>query len=181
MFYAGPDFDGGDATVKAARRPVINALVLDQQHRPLSSHTLEFFWFEDNPMRPPDVSFLQLTPENVFGEELEDDKKNDQNEKKMLVGALRFYFGPAQFEHLNAVADVTVKPDDLTKQEQTLGEGSFADVHRARLNIKLNARRNKPDSGRNPNRLPMCVLSKPPARSYVGPVLMVVRDISNSH
>jgi len=161
MFYVGPDFFH-----REPNRKVINALVLDQQHRPLSSHTLQF-WFEDNPMRPPDVSFLQLTPENVFGEELEDD------EKKMLVGALLFYFGPAQFEPPKGVAKGEMKPDDLNKQEQTgLGEESFADVHRTRLNIKLNARRDKPDTpDKNPNRLPSYVLNEADntCSFYVGP------------
>ena len=33
-------------------KKVINTLVLDPQHRPLSSHTLKF-GFEDKPLRPP--------------------------------------------------------------------------------------------------------------------------------
>jgi hypothetical protein len=71
-FYVGTNFlhDG-------KIRKVINALVLDQQHRPLSSNTLQF-WFEDNPMRPPDVKKLQA--DNIHGQ-------LNSNEKEMLVDA----------------------------------------------------------------------------------------------
>jgi len=139
-FYVGTNFLHDEKS-----RKVINALVLDQEHRPLSSHTLQF-WFEGNPMRPPDLRNLQ--PDNVHGQ-------LNRSEKEMLVGALRFYFGPAQFEPPKAAAKSKMKKDDLNKQQQTgLGELSAAT-----------------DTRNNADRLPSYILDEAHHKSsfYVGP------------
>jgi hypothetical protein len=137
-FYVGTNFLHDGET-----RKVINALVLDQQHRPLSSHTFQF-WFDGNPMRPPDLKKLQA--DNIHGQQ-------NSSEKEMLVGALLFYFGPAQFEPPKAVAKGKMKKDDLNNQQQTdLGELSAAT-----------------DTRNNAGRLPSYTLNGQNHGFYVGP------------
>jgi hypothetical protein len=133
-FYVGTNFLHDGKT-----RKVINALVLDQRHRPLSSNTLQF-WFEDNPMRPPDVKKLQA--DNIHGQ-------LNNNEKEMLIDALRFYFGPAQFEPLKAV-----------EQQTGLGELSAAT-----------------DTRNNAGRLPSYILNGQNHRFYVGPLHLLPDDV----
>jgi hypothetical protein len=140
MLYVGPDFP----TEEGPKFTVINALVLDVQYRPLSSHTL-WFWFEDAPMELPESFQNKLQTDSVVGQ-------LNCKEKQMLVDALRFYFGPAQF----------LTTDGLDKQQQTdLGEGQADDVE---LHVAI-------DTRNNDDRLPSYVLEEAHHKTsfYVGP------------
>lgn len=85
VLYIGPALQSG----AESKSIIINAVVLDWQHRPLSSHTL-CFWFENTPMELPESFQDKLLPDSVVGQ-------LDKIETEMLLSALRFYFGPAQF------------------------------------------------------------------------------------
>ena len=139
MLYVGPDVQTG----AGPKFTVINTLVLDRQHRPLSSHTL-WFWFENAPMELPESFQDKLLTDSVVGQLY-------SIEKEMLVSALRFYFGPAQF----------LKTGGLDKQPQTgLGEGQADDV-------ELHAAITRNNDGR----LPSYVLEEAHYKKsfYVGP------------
>jgi hypothetical protein len=139
MLYIGPEAQTG----AEPKSTVINALVLDWQHRPLSSHTL-WFWFETTPMELPESFQDKLLTDSVVGELY-------SIETDMLVSALRFYFGPAQF----------LQRAGLDKEPQTgTGEGQAGDV-------ELHAAITRTNAGRLPSyQLEETHYQK---RFYVGP------------
>ncbi len=139
MLYIGPAAQTG----AEPKSTVINALVLDWQHRPLSSHTL-WFWFETTPMELPESFQDQLLTDSVVGQLY-------STETEMLISTLRFYFGSAQF----------LKREGLDKEPQTgLGEDQADDV-------ELHATITRNNAGRLPSyQLEETHYQK---RFYVGP------------
>jgi hypothetical protein len=139
MLYIGVEAKGGGEP----QSTLINALVLDWQHRPLSSHTL-WFWFETTPMELPASFQDKLLTDSVVGQLY-------SIEKEMLVSALRFYFGPAQF----------LKREGLDKEPQTVRGEDQAD------DVELHAAITRNNQGR----LPSYQIEEPhrQKRFYVGP------------
>jgi hypothetical protein len=147
---------------------------------------MDFESDEVRPILPPDASFLDnLERDNVVGH-LNPDEARDFDEKEMLLEALRFYFGPAQW--WNAVAnDVKNKKaldklnDDLRKrggrykilEEQTGLENYFGKKHPPTDQVKLYAATDKRDAENNPYRLPSYFLYEASENLtfYVGPDL----------
>jgi hypothetical protein len=150
---------------------VINTLVLADDHKPLSSHTLDF-GFIDREVPPPSDPIVGPVLAKFQPEEI--DGPLELVEKEMLVAALRFYFGPAQF--WKAVVDN--KPsEDLSEvytilEDQTgLGAKYFGYKHPPTDQVELYAVTNT----RDPNyyRLPSYFLYEASKNLYfyVGPDL----------
>jgi hypothetical protein len=171
-FYVGPpDPPRANADVK-----VINTLVLDDDHKPLSSHTLDFGFIDvethkfSEPVVGPILANLQ--PEEVDG-------PLNLAEKKMLLEALKFFFGPAQFWKAvvdnNPLKDEDLSPRKKILQKQTgLGDGYFENRHPPTDQVKLYAATNKRDLEDNPLRLPSYFLYEASKNItfYVGPDLL---------
>ncbi len=132
-----------------------------------------------NPMLPPDASFLAaLQPADIDGQP-------DLGEKEMLLAALRFYFGPAQWwntvrKELNDDNDLdklyeTLRTSgeryDILEQKTGLGDGYFAEVHQTPGPVKLYAATDTRDNPDNPDGLPSYFLyeAKNNLTFYVGP------------
>ena len=132
-----------------------------------------------NPMLPPDASFLAaLQPADIDGQP-------NLGEKEMLLAALRFYFGTAQF--WNTVRKELNDDNDLDKLYETLrtsgerydilewqtglGPGYFAEEHQTPGQVKLCAATDTRDNPDNPDRLPSYFLyeAKNNLTFYVGP------------
>ena len=131
---------------------------------------------EANPMLPPDGSFLAaLQPADIDGQP-------NLGEKEMLLAALRFYFGPAQWwntvrkelnddNDLDKLYDTLRTPGeryDILEQKTGLGDGYFAKEHETPGQVKLYA---ATDTRDNPDRLPSYFLyeAKNNLTFYVGP------------
>jgi peptidoglycan hydrolase-like protein with peptidoglycan-binding domain len=141
---------------------------------------------EAHPMLPPDGSFLAaLQPADIDGQP-------NLGEKEMLVAALQFYFGPAQW--WNAVRKEMNDDNDLDKLYETLrtsgerydileqktglGDGYFAKEHETPGQVKLYAATDTRDNPDNPDGLPSYFLYE--ARNnltlYVGPGRVRFKD-----
>jgi hypothetical protein len=174
MLYVGPDFYHGQSELA-----VINTLVLDKQRRPLQSHTMDFGFIDvgthevSQGLNGP--SPAELRPDSLVG-------SPDPSEKKMLLAALRFYFGPAQWwkaltkdkltqDDLNNLNGALRKPGEryeLLEQQTDLGQGYFGRDHQATDQVKLYAATN---TRNNPDRLPSYFLYEESHNLtfYVGP------------
>ena len=144
-----------------------------------------------NPMLPPDGSFLAaLQPADIDGQP-------DLGEKEMLLAALQFYFGPAQWwntvrKELNNDNDLDKLHDtlrtpgeryDILEQKTGLPDGYFAEEHQTPGQVKLYAAtdtRNNPD---NPDRLPSYFLyeAKNNLTFYVGPGRVRLFSVTTSY
>jgi hypothetical protein len=156
---------------------VINAVVLDDKHKPLSSHTLDFGFLDSEPHveSPVDGPFLDaLKPEDVDG-------KLIYREKDMLLTALRFYFGPAQQLWKAVVKNETTGIDEgllnryrILEEQTGLGKGYFDDPHKDTDQVKLYAATNKREIKDNLLRLPSYFLYEASKNLtlYVGPDLL---------
>ena len=131
---------------------------------------------EANPMLPPDGSFLAaLRPADIDGQPT-------LGEKEMLLAALQFYFGPAQWwnavrkelnddNDLDKLYDILRTPGeryDILEQKTGLGDGYFAKEHETPGHVKLYAATGTRD---NPDNLPSYFLyeAKNNLTFYVGP------------
>ena len=155
---------------------VINTLVLADDHKPLSSHTLDFGFI----VHPEKKEEKHETSDPILGPSLdklqptEIDGRLELPEKKMLLEALRFFFGPGQF--WEAVVN-NVPSEDLSErykilEEQTgLGKKYFGCEHPPTDQVKLYAATNKRDAEDNPLRLPGYLLYEASKNLtfYVGP------------
>ncbi len=142
--------------------------MLDPHHQPLWSHTLKF-GFENKALEPPNESFLDIQAANIAGQLLPEDKE-------MLAAALRFYFGPAQFKHLQTLAgDKDLNEIDrhskLGKENETLEQQTGSTrTHPAADQVQLDAARHTQTDDKNPHRLPSYSLKARQNHSfYVGP------------
>ena len=132
-----------------------------------------------NPTLPPDASFLAaLQPADIDGQP-------NLDEKEMLLAALRFYFGTAQWwntvrKELNDDNDLdklyeTLRTSgeryDILEQKTGLGDDYFAEEHQTPSQIKLYAATDTRDNPDNPRRLPSYFLyeAKNNLTFYVGP------------
>jgi hypothetical protein len=132
-----------------------------------------------NPMLPPTASFLAaLRPADIDGQP-------DSGEKEMLLAALRFYFGPAQWwntvrkelsddNDLDKLHDTLHSPGeryDILERKTSLGDGYFAQEHQIPGQVKLYAATDTRDYPENPDRLPSYFLyeAKNNLTFYVGP------------
>ena len=132
-----------------------------------------------NPMLPPTASFLAaLQPADIDGQP-------DSGEKEMLLAALRFYFGPAQWwntvrkelnddNDLDKLHDTLHSPGeryDILERKTGLGDGYFAQEHQIPGQVKLYAATDTRDNPDNPDRLPSYFLyeAKNNLTFYVGP------------
>ena len=132
-----------------------------------------------NPALPPDASFLAaLQPADIDGQP-------NLDEKEMLLAALRFYFGTAQWwntvrKELNDDNDLdklyeTLRTSgeryDILEQKTGLGDGYFAEEHQTPSQVKLYAATDTRDNPDNPDRLPSYFLyeAKNNLTFYVGP------------
>ena len=106
-------------------------------------------------MLPPDGTFLAaLQPEDIDGP--------STGEKEMLLAALRFYFGPAQWWNtvekdekadLDKLYDTLRKPGeryDILEEKTTLGDGYFDQEHQTPGDVKLYAAKNTRGNRDNP-------------------------------
>jgi len=125
---------------------VINTLVLADDHKPLSSHTLDF-GFIDRVVPPPSKPIAgpvlaKFRPEEVDGSLI-------LVEKQMLLAALRFFFGPAQF--WEAIVDNEPSKDlsgvyKILEEQTGLGKGYFGTPHPPTDQVKLYAATNIRDA-----------------------------------
>jgi hypothetical protein len=132
-----------------------------------------------SPMLPPTGSFLAtLQPADIDGQ-------LDSGEKEMLLAALRFYFGTAQWwntvrkelsddNDLDKLHDTLQSPGeryDILERKTSLGDGYFAEEHRIPGQVKLYAATDTRDYPENPDRLPSYFLyeAKNNLTFYVGP------------
>ncbi|HEY5706175.1 MAG TPA: hypothetical protein VIS96_11440 [Terrimicrobiaceae bacterium] len=186
MLYVGPAFQ-----LHRQDLTVINTLQLNEQHRPQSSYTLDFGFldtpkeFEDHissPKLPNNdeirafVAILaKLQPDNIDG-------PLNSSEKEMLLGALRFYFGPAQqpwnaltkdkvgdLDDLNTEARKPGGRYEILEQQTGLDQGYFARTHQATDQVKLYAATDTRTG--NSDRLPSYFLyeARHNLTLYVGP------------
>ena len=132
-----------------------------------------------NPMLPPTASFLAaLQPADIDGQP-------DSGEKEMLLAALRFYFGPAQWcntvrkelnddNDLDKLHDTLHSPGeryDILERKTGLGDGYFTQEHQIPDQVKLYAATDTRDNPDNPDRLPSYFLyeAKNNLTFYIGP------------
>jgi hypothetical protein len=132
-----------------------------------------------SPMLPPTASFLAaLQPADIDGQ-------LDSGEKEMLLAALRFYFGTAQWwntvrkelsddNDLDKLHDTLHSPGeryDILERKTSLGDGYFAQEHRIPGQVKLYATTDTRDYPENPDRLPSYFLyeAKNNLTCYLGP------------
>jgi hypothetical protein len=135
--------------------------------------------YEANPMLPPDGSFLAaLQAADIDGQP-------NLGEKEMLLAALQFYFGPAQWwntvrKELNDDNDLdklyeTLRTSgeryEILEQKTGLGDGYFAEEHHTPGQVKLYAATDMRDNPDNPDGLPSYFLyeAKNNLTFYVGP------------
>ena len=155
---------------------VINTLVLADDHKPLSSHTLDFGFIDrgvpktSDPILGPSLDKLQPT---------EVDGRLELPEKKMLLEALRFFFGPGQFWEAvvdnDPVADKELsKRYKILEMQTGLGKGYFEEKHPPTEQVQLYAATNKRDFAGNDLRLPGYFLyeASKNVTFYVGPDLL---------
>ncbi len=130
-------------------------------------------------MLPPTASFLAaLQPADIDGQ-------LDSGEKEMLLAALRFYFGTAQWwntvrkelsddNDLDKLHDTLHSPGeryDILERKTSLGDGYFAQEHQIPGQVKLYAATDTRDYPENPDRLPSYFLyeAKNNLTFYIGP------------
>lgn len=146
---------------------------------PSAEKTPKYVKTPTNPMLPPTASFLAaLQPADIDGQ-------LDSGEKELLLAALRFYFGTAQWwntvrkelsddNDLDKLHDTLHSPGeryDILERKTSLGDGYFAQEHQIPSQVKLYAATDTRDYPENPDRLPSYFLYE--ARNnltfYVGP------------
>ncbi len=186
-FYLGPGrihLDGHDLL-----RHVFNTLVLHhtgtRKHRPSQSHTLDFGFLDkeghvvskleflsDEELTALVMSLRDLGPDDIDGPPSKD-------EKRMLLTALQFYFGPAN--KLKAVAkdqpnlpkldELLRKRYKVLEKQTSLPDDYFAEEHHALDQVKFYVATDRRKSQDNPQRLPSYLLheAKNNLVGYVGP------------
>ena len=133
---------------------------------------------EANRTLPPNGSFLAaLQPADIDGQP-------NLGEKEMLLAALQFYFGPAQWwntvrkemndddlDKLYETLRTSGERYDILEQKTGLGDGYFAKEHQAPGQVKLYAATDTLDNPDNPDGLPSYFLyeAKNNLTFYVGP------------
>ena len=170
-------------------RHVFSTLVLHhkgtRKHRPSQSHTLDFGFLDNGVHVVSELEFLSDEELADLVTSLTDLGPNDidgppsKDEKRMLLTALRFYFGPANklkavakdmpdFPKLNALLRTRYK---VLEQQTGLPDDYFAEEHYAPDQVKFYVATDRRKSPDNPQRLPSYLLheAKNNLMCYVGP------------
>ena len=158
---------------------VINTLVLADDHKPLSSHTLDFGFI----VHPEKKEEKHETSDPILGPSLANFRPEEVDgplilaEKEMLVAALQFFFGPGQF--WEAVVNNEPSKDlrevyTILEGQTGLGKNYFGYEHPPTDQVKLYAATNKRDFAGNDLRLPGYFLYEASKNLtfYVGPDLL---------